>query len=481
MNRLVSFYILLATIIGVGIVFYRVMARFLLPLFLAAILVVIFRPLHGWMVTKFNGRNRLAAASTTVLIMLIVLIPLGWVFTIAGIQSVSLISGFDTNAVQGKISKVRQQLKLESPYAKDLHFIEQRIHKLLADSRPDNNQVDAPLSNQERTQLREEAEKQILRLEEKRNQDSQSSPAGSPPTQAAKENRGIRKTVAATLLERLKEVEQLSTVDLQTDQHEGLMKRVQLAFRHYRQDVFGGPILAWVIQNANPSSTDLMRWRDKVLTNVQSWALSITGATTALFGNLLLGTFILIIGVYYFLSDGPSMVRTFMRLSPLDDRYELELLNQFDSISRAVVLATLLTALAQGLLAGIGFYFAGFQSVIMMMFLTMVLSLIPFVGAAAVWIPSCIWLLAYENRVLAAILLALYCVIVVSTVDNIIKPLVLHGRSNLHPLLALLSVLGGVTALGPIGLLVGPMLVTFLQALLNMLHEELSSMNDAPT
>jgi predicted PurR-regulated permease PerM len=58
-------------------------------------------------------------------------------------------------------------------------------------------------------------------------------------------------------------------------------------------------------------------------------------------------------------------------------------------------------------------------------------------------------------------------------VDNLIKPLVLHGQSNLHPLLALLSVLGGVSALGPIGIIVGPMVVSFLQALLNMLHLEL--------
>ncbi len=57
--------------------------------------------------------------------------------------------------------------------------------------------------------------------------------------------------------------------------------------------------------------------------------------------------------------------------------------------------------------------------------------------------------------------------------DNVIKPWVLHGQSNLHPLLALLSVLGGVKTLGPIGLLVGPMVVSFLQALLNMLNTEL--------
>ena len=65
----------------------------------------------------------------------------------------------------------------------------------------------------------------------------------------------------------------------------------------------------------------------------------------------------------------------------------------------------------------------------------------------------------------AAIVLAVYGGAVVSVIDNVIKPMVLHGRSNLHPLLALLSILGGVKVLGPIGIFVGPMVVTFLYAL----------------
>ena len=62
----------------------------------------------------------------------------------------------------------------------------------------------------------------------------------------------------------------------------------------------------------------------------------------------------------------------------------------------------------------------------------------------------------------------------VETADNFIKPWVLRGKSKLHPLLALLSVLGGVQALGPLGILVGPMIVVFLQTLLNILHRELT-------
>jgi hypothetical protein len=77
-----------------------------------------------------------------------------------------------------------------------------------------------------------------------------------------------------------------------------------------------------------------------------------------------------------------------------------------------------------------------------------------------------------------ALALAIYSAIIVSGIDNVIKPLVLHGQANLHPLLALLSILGGIQVLGPVGILVGPMLVSFLQALLAMFRRELERWDD---
>jgi predicted PurR-regulated permease PerM len=172
------------------------------------------------------------------------------------------------------------------------------------------------------------------------------------------------------------------------------------------------------------------------------------------------------------------MIRALMHLSPLDDRYEEQLLNEFSTISRAVVLATLLSAFAQGLLASIGYFFAGFQSVFLLTVVTMLLAMIPFVGAAAVWGACSLWLLFYEQRMGAALALAAYGMLVVSMIDNVIKPMVLHGQSKLHPLLALLSILGGMKALGPIGIFVGPMGMAFLQSLLHMLHTELMALDD---
>ena len=140
-----------------------------------------------------------------------------------------------------------------------------------------------------------------------------------------------------------------------------------------------------------------------------------------------------------------------------------------------VVVATLLSAVVQGFLAGIGYAVAGLESVFLLTLLTTVLAMVPFVGAASVWIPCALWLFFHDDKG-AAVMMAVYGVLVISMADNVIKPWILHGKSNLHPLLALLSVLGGVQALGPIGILVGPMVVSFLQALLVMFSDELDAL-----
>ncbi len=192
--------------------------------------------------------------------------------------------------------------------------------------------------------------------------------------------------------------------------------------------------------------------------------------------GVLIGMFILVIALYYFLADGPVMIEAVMAVSPLDKRYEQELLQRFAQVSRAVVVATLLTALTQGALAGIGYAFALPREapIFLLTALTTVSALIPLVGAFAIWACVCIWVYV-QGEPVTAIVLAVYCTLVVSAIDNIMKPLILHGQSKLHPLLALLSILGGIQAFGPVGILVGPMLVSFLQALLNMLRKELDA------
>jgi predicted PurR-regulated permease PerM len=190
----------------------------------------------------------------------------------------------------------------------------------------------------------------------------------------------------------------------------------------------------------------------------------------------IIGLVVMTVALFYFLADGRRMLAAVTRLIPLDPRYQWQLLQEFEEVSRAVVSSTLLAAIVQAMLAGVGFWVAGLGNVFLLTLLTFFGALVPFVGAAAVWGTASLYLLFFAKNTFAAVGLAVWGMGVVSTIDNIIKPIVLHGQSKLHPLLALLSVLGGVGALGPIGIFVGPIAVAFLQAALTMLQTELDSL-----
>jgi predicted PurR-regulated permease PerM len=207
----------------------------------------------------------------------------------------------------------------------------------------------------------------------------------------------------------------------------------------------------------------------------EDWIGPIAAGTPRMIVKFVIGLIVMTVSLFYFLADGRRMIAAVTRLIPLDPRYQWQLLDEFEEVSRAVVSSTLLAAAVQAVLAGIGFYVAGLSSVFLLTLLTFFGALIPFVGAAAVWGSASLYLLFFVKDSWTAAGVAIWGATVVSTIDNVIKPIVLHGQSKLHPLLALLSVLGGVGALGPIGIFVGPIVVAFLQAALTMLQIELDS------
>jgi predicted PurR-regulated permease PerM len=207
----------------------------------------------------------------------------------------------------------------------------------------------------------------------------------------------------------------------------------------------------------------------------EEWIGPVVARAPAKLLKLLVGLIVTIVAFFYFLADGPRMLAAVTRLIPLDIRHQWRLLEEFEEVSRAVVTATLLAAAVQATLGGIGYAVAGLDNVFLLTLLTFVLSMVPVLGAASVWGAASLYLLFFVKNTWAAAGLAAWGLLVVSTIDNVIKPLVLQGQSKLHPLLALLSVLGGVAALGPIGIFVGPIAVAFLQAALTMLAAEIDS------
>ena len=546
MARYISFAVLLAIIIVIGAVFYKVMIGFFVPVFLAVVLVVVFRPLHRWVCSKVRDRDPIAAGITTTLIVLIVLIPASLVLSMAAIQGASLFKNFNPASIKLGLSKFRSNsvLNLEFPFAKPVQEIQRKVDDIQVQLAKQQSYQDlvsekgylrsdvaeiGVLLDQLLPRLvdvtRDEVSRKIVQARLR----NPPSPYHSDQFQAelktafeaaAEELQSILEKVA-TNPESIWDESELVTfnstpqsglslgervmvdearrslisngmrwnseiVDMRkrldgfrTDETTNLaqLQRSVLAlvsqWQKTRESIAGGPWMAALKDLANPSDEDVEALNTGFVDYIRPRLVSFTGDSAAFLLRFLVSGMILLVSLYFFLYDGPSMVRTLMELSPLDDTYELELLAQFDRISRAIVLAMVLSALMQGLAAGVGYYFAGMPSLILLTALTATCALVPFVGPAIVWVPVCLYLAIYEENLWAAGLLAVWGTLVVGTVDNLVKVFILHGQSQLHPLLALLSVLGGIQSLGPIGILIGPMVVVLLQTLLGILRKEL--------
>lgn len=475
MSRYFSFLVLLAAIIILVILLYRVMSSFLVPIFLASILVVIFRPTYDWILEKVKGRQQIAAGLTTTGILLAVLIPITLLVLLGIYEGREMVRKTSSGSIVQKVDQVRKSMGLEIPAHEQRELVQRNLGDLLA------REFDPaiPFKQQNFATF----ENSLEGLGKKLNMPNQTA-LEDGSANLTREMQSWKELVLVvrevrTSIDTFGEIESPEEQAVQESEIAAKLQALPELFGNFQNDSIGGGMWGRIKRMANPSRDELHNYEDALTTFARERVVEVGGATTAFVGRLLLGLAIMTVSVYFFLLDGERMLKTLKGLSPIDDQHEDELIHEFSRVSRAVVIATLLSAIAQGLLAGIGFYFVGMESVFLLTLLTACLALVPFAGAAAVWVPVCFWLYLVDGNLWGALGLAVYGVVIVSMADNFIKPYVLHGQSNLHPLLALLSVLGGVTALGPIGILVGPMVVVFLQTLLNILRRELTSMENS--
>ncbi len=178
---------------------------------------------------------------------------------------------------------------------------------------------------------------------------------------------------------------------------------------------------------------------------------SITAGTAA----FLLDLFVMLYAMFYFLRDGHRIVEKIFYYTPLAHEDEARVLQQFSSVTRATVKGTLVIGIIQGALAGFGFWVAGLEGAAFWGTIMAVLSVVPGIGAALVWVPGVIYLYIAGQTLTATLLLA-WCAAVVGTVDNILRPTLVGKDAKMPDLLILLGTLGGLFLFGPIGFIVGP-------------------------
>ena len=396
MARVISFVVLiLATSILLAL-FYHVVSVFLLPLFLAAVTVLMLRPLHLYVVRWCNNRRYVGALLMTVAVLLAVLVPVLTVAMIAGYEAIELVNKLDTDAMRGQLNRARYSLGLDYPFVAECRFIESSLAELRDDAANGaaarGNAAALVHIADEFRRMNENAmlnSRTDLHPGVERLQAALTKAADSPPGTLAYQQW------------------------IETSGHN---------FHDYRNQMLGGVWRVPLKEMANPTSADVQRISGQFLAITPGGIASLSGATSVAFAKVTFGLLIFVMALFFWFADGPEIVKAIMVL----------------------------------------------------MALTALLAMVPFVGASLVWIPASLWLAFGEGNMTAGVALAIYGVLIVSTVDNVIRPWIIMERASLHPLAGLLGVLGGVQTLGPFGVFIGPIVVAFLQTMLTLLHREFS-------
>ncbi|RKH42921.1 AI-2E family transporter [Corallococcus llansteffanensis] len=188
-------------------------------------------------------------------------------------------------------------------------------------------------------------------------------------------------------------------------------------------------------------------------------ARAVTGAVAAT-GSLLLQTTMMLIALFFFLTDGERLVQWIESVSPLRRGQTKELLREFRGTSVSVLVSTVATAGVQAVAALVGFLIVGVPAPLFFAGLTFFFALIPAVGAAVVVLLAS-GLMFLSGHPWAALFLAIWGVVVVGLVDNVVKPLLAKKGMNQHGAVIFFALLGGLAAFGTVGLLLGPLIVAF--------------------
>jgi predicted PurR-regulated permease PerM len=183
---------------------------------------------------------------------------------------------------------------------------------------------------------------------------------------------------------------------------------------------------------------------------------------------------IMLFTLFFLFRDGERMYRSLRDVIPMDPAHKDAIFSVLYQTLSAVTQGMVGTALAQGVLTWVALWALGLPYTAFLGVLAGVLSLVPFVGAAGVWIPCTIYLAA-TGDVVRAVILLVYGSIVISMVDNVLRPLLIGGQTRLPTLFLFFGILGGVQVYGVIGLFLGPVLLAIVFAFVRIYQEQFAT------
>jgi predicted PurR-regulated permease PerM len=227
-----------------------------------------------------------------------------------------------------------------------------------------------------------------------------------------------------------------------------------------------GPVARWVRDNVSVTADQVQGWVANGAQTVLRSAAAMSGNVLVGVAGTLVGFFLMLFLLFFLLRDGREMLRHLIRLIPLQPDSRRELVDYLISVTKAVVFGTVVTALIQGFLVGLGFAIVDLPSPVVFGVIATIAAFLPSAGTGVVLIPAVIYLVA-TGRWGAAIFLGIWTVIVGFS-DNLLRPYLAARQATVSTVAVFVGVIGGVTAFGFIGFLIGPVLLSLVVALIQI-------------
>ena len=228
-----------------------------------------------------------------------------------------------------------------------------------------------------------------------------------------------------------------------------------------------GRVMGWLGLRVDASHLDLQAYLLERLDNISG---AIAGRTLGLLGGVvgaIFQMFFTVFTMYYLFRDGNRIFNGMLEVVPLNAAETRQIFDRTREVIHASVYGVIVIAMIQGTLGGLAFTALGLPSAVVWGVAMFFLSMVPMVGSSVIWVPTAIYL-AMSGHWGKALALALWGALVIGTVDNFLRPKLVGERAGLHELLIFFSVLGGIQIWGPLGLVLGPVMIAVTLALFDI-------------
>ncbi|MBN2052810.1 AI-2E family transporter [Candidatus Woesearchaeota archaeon] len=227
---------------------------------------------------------------------------------------------------------------------------------------------------------------------------------------------------------------------------------------------------SYIVRALGPKA-DLSANLDQVLINIKDFILKSTFSLAGSVADIGLGLFIMFFIMYYGFKEGDDWASKASSVLPLNKIRKEKLLEKVKEVTKSVIYGQVFIALLQGTLGGIGFFALGLKSPVFWGFIMSVLAFLPVVGTGLVWGPAGIIEIINGNTI-GGIALILYGLLIVSGIDYLIRPKIISGKGRIHPIIALIGVLGGLKVFGLIGIIIGPVIAALFVIMAEFFFED---------